>query len=50
MNETTRYEAPTVEVVGSLHDLTQTTKYIAPKSDGYYLGVHGAPGTLPLGS
>jgi hypothetical protein len=44
------YEAPTVEVVGSLHDLTQTVKYIEPNSDGYYLGVKGATGTLPLGS
>jgi hypothetical protein len=44
------YEAPTVEVIGSLHALTQTTKYIQPNSDGYYLGVKGAPGVLPLGS
>jgi hypothetical protein len=44
------YEAPTVETVGSLHDLTQTVKYTDPSSDGYYLGVKGAPGTVPLGS
>jgi hypothetical protein len=44
------YEAPTVELIGSLHELTQTTKYILPSSDGYYLGVKEAPGTLPLGS
>ena len=44
------YQAPTVEVIGSLHDLTRTTKYIDPASDGYYLGVKGTPGVLPLGS
>ena len=44
------YEAPKLEVVGSLHDLTQTTKYLEPNSDGYYLGVKGAPGVLPEGS
>jgi hypothetical protein len=44
------YESPKVEIVGSLHDLTKTVKYIEPNSDGYYLGVKGAPGTLPLGS
>ena len=38
------YEAPNVEVVGSLHDLTKTTKYISSSSDGYYLGAKGAPG------
>ncbi len=44
------YVAPTVERVGSLHDLTLTVKYIKPSSDGYYLGVEGATGTLPLNS
>ncbi len=44
------YESPQVEVMGSLHTLTQTTKYIVPYSDGYYLGVTGGSGTLPLGS
>jgi hypothetical protein len=44
------YEAPKVEIVGSLHDLTKTTKYLEPNSDGYYLGVKGVPGVLPLGS
>ncbi len=44
------YEAPKVEVVGSLHELTKTTKYVEVNSDGYYLGVKGGPGTLPLGS
>jgi hypothetical protein len=44
------YEAPQVEVMGSLHALTQTVKYIEPNSDGYYLGVSGGSGTLPLGS
>jgi hypothetical protein len=45
-----KYEAPQVEVVGSLHDLTQTVKFIEPQSDGFYLGVKGAGGVLPLGS
>ncbi len=44
------YEAPAVQVVGSLHDLTQTTKYLAPNSDGYYLGVKGIKQVLPLNS
>ena len=45
------YKAPKVEVVGAISDLTQMpTKYLDPKSDGYYLGVKGAPGVLPLGS
>jgi hypothetical protein len=44
------YEAPTVETVGSLHDLTQTVKYLNPNSDGYYLGEKGVTPVLPLGS
>lgn len=44
------YESPVIEVVGSLHELTQTTKYLEPNSDGYYLGVKGSPGVLPEGS
>jgi hypothetical protein len=44
------YESPTVEVVGSLHDLTQTTKFVSSSSDGYYLGVKGSPGSTPLNS
>lgn len=46
------YEAPKVEVVGSISDLTQMpTKFIQPNSDGYFLGVKGDPGqTVPLGS
>ena len=34
-----KYEAPTIEVVGSVEELTQSTiKDIARTSDGYYLG------------
>ena len=44
------YEAPKVQVVGSLHDLTKTTKYLASNSDGYYLGVKGSTSVLPLNS
>jgi hypothetical protein len=44
------YEAPKVETVGSLHDLTQTIKYLNPASDGTYLGEKGASPVLPLGS
>jgi hypothetical protein len=44
------YEAPQVEVVGSLHALTQTVKYLEPNSDGYYLGVKGTSPVQPLGS
>ena len=44
------YEAPKVEVIGSLHDLTQTVKYLQANSDGYYLGDKGVVGVLPLGS
>lgn len=34
------YEAPSVEVVGSIHDLTQTVKYLSRESDGVYLSHH----------
>jgi len=44
------YEAPEVQVVGSLHDLTQTTKYVAANSDGYYLGEKGSTNLIPLNS
>ena len=44
------YEAPKVQVVGSLHDLTKTTKYTATSSDGYYLGEKGTTGVIPLNS
>jgi hypothetical protein len=44
------YESPKVEIVGSLHDLTKTTKYLEPNSDGYYLGVKGVSAVLPEGS
>jgi hypothetical protein len=44
------YEAPKVEVVGSLHDLTQTVKYLNSNSDAYYLGEKGTKPVLPLGS
>jgi hypothetical protein len=34
-----KYEAPTIEVVGSVEELTQSVvKNISRTSDGYYLG------------